>query len=287
MSSFNPIASACLFLVAAMLASPMAGASDISSDNTSGNTSGNLSADALHYDLHYNVQWGDTQLATANVQWRSDNESYQLSGQTMTEGTLSFFYEFEGTNELTGTRQEGRYRPTSFRSQSVYDDETYIVDMSWPTGIKMPVFTVEPEVEQDKIHPLRRASLRNVVDPYTAMLMGLSDLEANGTCDGAYRVFDGRRRSELHLKDLGTTQLVADQDWAYGGEAHICGSASKLIGGHNLDSKFDPDEELDFEKIKIFIAKPDGKTLMPVRVQIDGFLGSVTVRLNMDESQLR
>lgn len=242
------------------------------------------SSQQKQFQLHYDVKWGDTKLGTAIAQWTFDEAAYSFEGTVKTEGTLSYFYEFEGSNSLQGEIIDNRYRPSVFASKSVFDDETYTIDMSWPKGIKMPVFTVEPEPERDEIHPLRRATLRDVVDPYTAMLMGLQDLEANGTCDGKYRVFDGRRRSELYLKDFGTILLEAEQDDSYSGEAHICGSASKLIGGHKLDSRFDPDEALDFEKVKIYVGRPDGETLMPVRIEMSNFIGSITVRLNMKTS---
>ena len=242
---------------------------------------------AASYELYYQVQWGDTALGTAKAQWRFDETSYDFSGQMQTEGTLAFFYDFKGENTLKGEIIDGTYRPSTFTSQSDYDDETYTIDMSWPKGIQTPVYRVEPEKKKGETHPLRRATLRNVVDPYTAMLMALDDLAANGTCEGSYRVFDGRRRTELLLKDFGTTALAADQDWAYSGPAHICGSASKLIGGHKIDSNYDPDEALDFEKVQIFIAKPDGKVLMPVRIEMNSFLGAITVRLDMVQSGLR
>lgn len=241
-------------------------------------------SESTAFNLDYQVQWGDSPLGTATAQWRLDKDSYSFEGQVATEGTLAFFYEFSGKNSLSGEIANGTYQPRSFKSESTYDDETYIVDMSWPAGLRRPVFSVEPKPEKGKTHPLRQASLTNVADPYTAMLMALSDFEANGTCDGIYRVFDGRRRSELHLKDFGTTTIEGDKDWAYSGPAHICGSASKMIGGHQIKKNDDSDDEMDFEKVKIFIAKPDGKTFMPVRIEMNSFLGAVVVRLNMQTS---
>lgn len=242
-------------------------------------------AEMRTYDLAYHVQWGDSPLGKALAKWKLGTDSYRFDGTVKTEGTLSFFYDFEGENTLVGDIIDGSYRPSQFTSISTYDDETYEVDMSWPKGLPRPVFKVEPKPEKGKVHPLRAASLRNVVDPYTAMLMALADLEATDKCDGVYRVFDGRRRSELHLKDFGTTTLVADTDWAYSGPAHICGSASKMIGGHKIKKNQEDDEEMDFEKVQIFVARPDGKTLMPVRMELNSFLGSVIVRLNMTTSQ--
>lgn len=273
MTVLSRLISACIFVTATLFSNGL-----LADDSNESVTS---------YDLHYQVQWGDTPLGTATAQWRFDEASYEFKGQMKTEGTLSFFYDFKGENTLKGERVNGSYRPSHFTSQSEFDDETYTIDMSWPKGIQTPIYSVEPEKKKGETHPLRRATLRNVVDPYTAMLMGLADLSANGVCEGSYRVFDGRRRSELLLKDFGTTALVADQEWAYGGPAHICGSASKLIGGHKIDSDYDPDEELDFEKVQIFVAKPDGKTLMPVRIEMNSFLGAITVRLDMAKSGLR
>ena len=250
-------------------------------------SSASSASERLDYDLVYHVQWGDSHLGKALAKWQMDDSTYRFEGSVKTEGTLAIFYEFEGMNSLEGERQGNQFRPSQFQSESTYDDETYIVDMSWPKGIKTPIFTVEPEPEQDEIHPLRKASLRNVVDPYTAMLMALSDLEASGQCNGKYRVFDGRRRSELHLKDFGTTTLSADEEGAYSGEAHICGSASKLIGGHKLDSDYDPEEELDFEKVKIFIGRVNGDRLIPVRIEMTGFLGSIIARLHIQSSTFR
>ena len=129
-----------------------------------------------------------------------------------------------------------------------------------------------------------RFALTKLGATWSAMLMALADLEKTERCEGVYRVFDGRRRSELHLKDFGTTTLKADKDWAYEGQASICGSASKMIGGHKIKKNGDDDEEMDFEKVQIFVARPDGKTLMPVRIELNSFLGSVIARLNMATS---
>ena len=57
-----------------------------------------------------------------------------------------------------------------------------------------------------------------------------------------------------------------------------------MIGGHKIKKNGDDDKEMDFEKVQIFVARPDGKTLMPVRIELNSFLGSVIVRLNMATS---
>lgn len=236
-------------------------------------------------ELVYRVQWGDTNLGIATSQWHFTDTNYRMEAMAKSEGALAFLYEFEGTNTLEGEIKDGAYLPSHFTSNSDYDDENYVIDMTWPRGIQIPKFKVEPEVELDKVHPLRTATLRNVVDPYTAMLMALSDLEATGKCEGSYRVFDGRRRTKFLLKDFGMTEIEQDTDWAYQGAAHRCGTATELIGGHKLDSNYDPEEAKDFEKRQIFVAQLDNGMLMPVRIEISSFLGSLTIRLDMKASQ--
>ena len=110
----------------------------------------------IDYNLIYKVNWGGTYLGSATAKWKMDDTSYQFEGFVKSEGSLSFLYEFEGMNTLSGERVNDSYRPSEFTSESSYDDEIYKVDMSWPKGIQTPIYKVEPEVKQKEVHPLRK-----------------------------------------------------------------------------------------------------------------------------------
>ena len=55
-----------------------------------------VKAETHNYDLVYHVQWGDSPLDKALASWELSSDTYRFDGTVQTEGTLSFFYEFEG-----------------------------------------------------------------------------------------------------------------------------------------------------------------------------------------------
>jgi len=243
-------------------------------------------ANTSEFELEYRVQWGNSFLGRSIANWTIDSQSYQLKGTAASEGALSFFYDFEGKNELSGRIIDGQYQPTRFSSDSTYNDDGYVTEVKWQDGQSRPLFSVTPEPELDEVHPLDPDSLDNVLDPFSAMLTALASFEMTGSCKGEYRIFDGRRRSDVTLVDLGTTTLEGDRTWSYKGKATICGSASKMLGGHEIKDDKDEDEEPDFEKVKIYVAEVSPGMTMPVRIEIDNFLGDVIVRLNIRDSKI-
>ena len=238
------------------------------------------------FQLEYRVQWGNSFLGRSIANWTIDEQSYRLQGTAISEGALSFFYDFEGKNELSGQIIDGAYLPQQFSSDSTYNDDGYVTNVEWADGQTRPSYEVTPEPELDEVHPLDPDTLDNVLDPFSAMLTALSAFEKTGSCVGEYRIFDGRRRSNVTLVDLGTTTLEGDRTWSYKGKATICGSASEMLGGHEIKDDKDEDEEADFEKVKIYVAEVAPGMTMPVRIEIDNFLGDVIVRLNIRDSKI-
>ena len=248
--------------------------------------SGSAMAASGEFTLEYRVQWGNSFLGRSIANWVIDEQSYRLTGTAISEGALSFFYDFEGENELTGIISNGTYQPSRFASDSTYNDDGYVTEVIWRKDNPRPSYTVTPEPELDEVHPLDPDSLDNVLDPFSAMLTALAAFEKTNSCQGEYRIFDGRRRSDVTLVDLGTTTLEADRTWSYQGKATICGSASKMLGGHEIKEDKDKEEEPDFEKVKIYVAEVASGLTMPVRIEIDNFLGDVIIRLNMRDSKI-
>ena len=252
----------------------------------SGSAFGNSLTNSGEFELEYRVQWGNSFLGRSIAHWVIDEQSYRLKGTAVSEGALSFFYDFEGKNELSGRITDGLYQPMRFSSDSTYNDDGYVTEVIWDEGNLRPSYKVTPEPELDEVHPLDPDSLDNVLDPFSAMLTALAAFEKTNSCEGEYRIFDGRRRSDVTLIDLGTTTLEADRKWSYKGKATICGSASKMLGGHEIKDEKEKEEETDFEKVKIFVAEVAPGLTMPVRIEIDNFLGDVIVRLNMRDSKI-
>ena len=243
-------------------------------------------AAADSYELEYRVQWGNSFLGRTIANWTFTDDSYELSGTAKSEGALSLFYEFEGQNQLQGQIKDGVYLPTAFASQSSYNDDAYDVMVSWRDAEASPLYEVTPAPDLEEVYPLDEASLADVIDPFSAMLQALESLKATGSCNGTYRLFDGRRRSDFTLVDLGTATIEADRPWSYAGDVVICGAANELLGGHRRDGDYDPEEEPDYERVQISVAEVAAGRWMPVRIEVSNFFGNVIVRLNVRDSKI-
>ena len=70
-------------------------------------------------------------------------------------------------------------------------------------------------------------------------------------CNSSYRIFDGRRRYDLAIKELEKKYLINDRPRAFKGDTVVCGLKFTPIGGHRIESKLN--SELDkFTDIHLF-----------------------------------
>lgn len=247
--------------------------------------------------LDYLVEWNAIDLGHSTASWVFDENSYQLISDAKTQGAGAFFFDYYGESELSGQILRGgtdglRYAPQELRTFSKSTKEEWTAQTNWQgTDISaVPATKREPELDLEEVHPLDPASLPGSRDPFSIMLNALAQIARSQSCEGRYQGYDGRRRTDFQLYDLGKAELVADRPTGYTGPALVCGMVGKPLGGHDLDSDWD-DEDIKPDRIRFYIAEMrrapfDGLTHIPVRIEIDGFLGDVIVRLNLATSQL-
>ena len=93
-----------------------------------------------------------------------------------------------------------------------------------------------------------------------------------------YQIFDGRRRYDLKIKNLGKENLINDRPKSFSGNVTICGVKMIPIGGHRLKSKWKPKQD-KFSDFKIYFGKTSSGLLFPVRMNLERWFGTVVVRL--------
>lgn len=234
-------------------------------------------------DLEYQAAWGNTTLAISEAHWRFTDTGYSLSSTTQTKGAFSFVFPFTGTVRLNGTFND-TYHPMMIVNGSEGRRDIWTATTIWNEEGTIQNTSRDPELDLEEVFPLASETFVDVVDPFSAMLRGLQNLQNTQNCNGSWETYDGRRHSELSLHDFGTTKLEADRPWSYSGETYVCGILAKPLGGHSRDTKWRK-ADADPEKIKIYIAKLHTDLLIPVRIEIDGILGDVIIRLNVRDSE--
>jgi hypothetical protein len=145
-----------------------------------------------------------------------------------------------------------------------------------------------PELDLGEVYPLTAQMRVNVLDPYSAVLRLIRHIETTGDCTKSYEIFDGRRRNRLHFETLGTTNLTETRPGEFAGEALICSLEFEPIGGHQIESKWRSDGKDDNDdRIKMFFGRPLQGQIVPVRVEVDSWIGAIVGRLDLRKTKVQ
>jgi hypothetical protein len=154
--------------------------------------------------------------------------------------------------------------------------------VAWDDDSNVSTESRKPELDLRKVYPLTAQMRVNVLDPYSAVLRLIRHIETTSECNETYEIYDGRRRTRLHFKSLGTSDLTETRPGEFVGEALVCSLEFEPIGGHQIDSKWrSEDKDDDDDRIKMFFGRPLQGQIVPVRVEVDSWIGTIVGRLDI------
>ena len=234
----------------------------------------------MSLQLSYEVEWGGVDVATATAHWVFGEDSFELVARSETVGVTGSLRSYRGLTELTGRIEDGRYVPHRLSISGVSKDRTREAYTTWAPRTGTIATQRDPKPDLKKVFPLEDEHIDGAIDPFSAMLNALDHIARTGSCAGTARVYDGLRTSELTLHDLGTAVLEKDRPFAYRGRALVCGFVGRPTGGHQRRSRWRQKAPKP-EDVQVFIAEVQPGLFIPVRIQADAFLGTVTARLVM------
>ena len=230
--------------------------------------------------LTYQVEWGGVDVATATANWIFGEDAFELVATSQTVGLTDSVRKYRGRTELTGRFEDGRYLPHRLSISGESKRWTREAHTSWAPRTGTSATQREPELDLNKVFPLKAEHIDGAVDPFSAMLNALNRVAQTGSCKGSARVYDGLRTSELTLHDFGMEMVEMDRPFAYAGRALVCGMTGTPTGGHQRKSRW-REKQPKPEDVLIFVAEVQPDLFLPVRMQVRSFLGTVTARLVM------
>ena len=204
--------------------------------------------------------------------------SYELKAKFETIGVARWFVPWRSTSFTQGLITSAGLEPRRHRLEGEWQGSPRRVAIDYTRG------DVEARVEPTQAAEMRElvpASLRHAtVDPASAVLDLLRRVSAGEACDGAYGVFDGRRRFDLVVRDRGQAIASEAQSAVFSGETRECEFVIKPIAGY---SKLDSPEDNEWRRTRggrAWIGRVvPGAPLAPVRIEIDSKWGTTTVTL--------
>ena len=237
--------------------------------------------------LVYDVSWGNILLAKSELDYRFGPDRARISASAGSRGLAVIFSEFESNAEAELVLVEGVWQPKTLMMERLSGGDTVKSRVTWDRALNVISETRIPDLDLDEVYPLSDQMRIGVIDPYSAVLRLIDQIEADGNCTASYEIYDGRRRSRMSFETIGAVELTKARQNEYEGRALACNVQFNPIGGHRIESKWREDGKPDNDRIKMFFGRPSQGQLVPVRIEVNSWLGKIIGRLDMGKIEIK
>ena len=235
-------------------------------------------ADEYKNNLRYDIQFSNIQVGQIIVSFENKNKKISLVANSFSEGFVDVFYSYKSNLNAIFYNDENKWFPYKFTINSIYKDKKIFTEVIWDKKTKDLKLKLDPPLNLKKVHRISDKSLKNVIDPITALMRLIQNLSLKKSCRNKFRIFDGRRRYDVITKGFGNIFLENDRPKSFKGNAIVCGIKFFPLGGHRLKSKWKPEND-KFKDIKIFFSNKEKNFNFPIRMVIKRWFGTIVVRL--------
>jgi hypothetical protein len=235
---------------------------------------GSASASERGAVLDYEVRYGPLQIMAVRTTARFDGDRYEAGTDVRTVGIVALLFPWSAASSATGVRVDGDLRPLRFRATGEYRGQRRVAELEYDSAAGVRAH-VEPAAEDDDRDPVPPALQEATIDPLTASLTAVA------TCRGTLHVFDGRRRYDLAITDLGEAETPAARHALYSGRARHCRAAIHPLAGFWRPGTRDdqPPTQID-----CWLAAPrPGFISVPVYLELSAPRGTFSVALSAAE----
>lgn len=221
--------------------------------------------------LDYDIRYGPLRLVEMRTTADVDESRYTAVADVRTVGMAAMLFPWQSQARSAGRRAKSGLQPREHRSEGQYRGERRRVEIRYAEA--GPVETsIEPPPEDDFREAVPAEMLAGTIDPLTATLAVL-----DSDCRGRLRIFDGRRRYDLALEDLGHGDVEPSSYRLYAGPARRCRARVEALGGFWQE---DPRHSEKPTTLDYWVAQPNPHLPpVPVYVELAGARGTLRIHL--------
>ncbi|WP_135467524.1 DUF3108 domain-containing protein [Crenalkalicoccus roseus] len=232
-------------------------------------------AGAAPFTARYEVRAAGLPLMRGEVVFDLGEAEYRLSGRLRAVGLVGLVVGGGQESSVEGRWQGARPVPRHFRSESTWYGRPQRVAMDYPVPGRPEPRLLDPPVLPDR-EPVPPELRHGTMDSLSALAKLTRAVALTGRCDGAVATFDGRWRTDIAARSLGTERIPE------AGEALRCALEGRMRAGWRRDR--DPADAARPHPATAWLASlGPGGTPVPVRVDVPsrwfGFFRIVLVGL--------
>jgi hypothetical protein len=201
---------------------------------------------------------------------------YMVEFRSRMRGLVSAFASGQTTTRVEGVWEGDAARPRRYVSEGVWRGEPRRTVLEWQ-GSQPAIRTMVPP-NQDEREPVPDALQRNTIDSLSAMAQLVRLVRRDGHCNGAVRVYDGRRLSELAARTQGRDRFPPARD-EWSGTALKCAFEGRFLAGYRKGEDVEAARRPQTGTAWLAEVTP-GRPPIPVRIDhASRWMGTLTARL--------
>lgn len=226
----------------------------------------------------YGVSVAGLSVATLVLDATFNDQAYRLTGSGRVTGIASIIAPTEGASRSSGTFNGVRAVPDAFSHNESSRERSVTITMDMRGGDVKHV-AVAPQIDLDpKRVPVQAEHLRNVLDPFSAIIVRLpgdGPLISERACNRSIPIYNGWHRFDVTLHFAGTREVRSET--GYAGPVVVCEARYRPVAGHRPWKE--SVKRAEQTRVEVWLAPIEGtRVLLPYRASVDTVLGRAVLQ---------
>ena len=227
------------------------------------------------FSLTYDLWQGGFHAMILETQIKRSASGYRAAFEARTNGVVGMLYAYTIEAQSSGLAGDPLPTPKIFRTEKVKRGETRRREIVYGTDGSLAV-RHDPPKKIKKRERVPRALQVGTLDPVSAVYSVIEIFEREGRCAGDVPVFDGRRRYNFKISQVGQVNLAPSEYSIYSGPASLCRvTVERLAGFKKKKSPRHLPIALDVWLAPVIRGGP----ALPVRMEGSNSLGHMVIHL--------
>lgn len=234
-------------------------------------------ARAATFDVHYVAYAAGFRVLDITGSISLDARGYKVDLDFRTVGLFGLLVDGSSHTTARGVWQGAATVPALYDSRGRWDGQVRQTTIDYQDG--QPVIRALLPANDREREPVAAALQANTLDSLSAMAALLRVVQTTGSCDGAARIFDGRRLSQIWVRTGGPEVLPASARSMFQGPTLRCDFEGRLLAGFKYGD--DRARAARPQRGSAWLASMSvGGPMLPVRIRFSTrFFGDATMYL--------